>query len=85
LPAALRDPSVFPAADVFDIGRDQTANVTFGTGPHHCVGAALARLEGQVAIATLLERFPRMRLVGEPTFAPHSFLRKMQSLPIAVE
>lgn len=84
LPAALRDPDAFPRADVFDIGRDQTANVTFGTGPHHCVGAALARLEGEIAITTLFARFPSLRLVGDPVFAPHSFLRKMESLPVAV-
>jgi cytochrome P450 enzyme len=82
LPAALRDPDVFPNADTFDIRRDQTANVTFGTGLHHCIGAALARLEGEAAVGTLLERFPAMALAGEPRFLPHPLLRKMASLPV---
>ena len=82
LPSALHDPEVFADPERFDIQRDQSANLTFGTGPHHCLGAALARLEGQVAIATLLARFPQLRLAGEPVFAPPPFLRKMGSLPV---
>ena len=82
LPAALRDPDVFAEPDRFDIRREQYANITFGTGPHHCIGAALARLEGQVAVGTLLTRFPALGLAGEPVFAPHPFLRKMSSLPV---
>jgi cytochrome P450 len=84
LPAALRDPEVFPEPDRFDIRRDRVANIAFGSGPHHCVGAALARLEGELAVGALLARFPTLALAGEPTFAPHAFLRKMQSLPLRV-
>jgi cytochrome P450 enzyme len=82
LPAALRDPDVFPHPDTFDIRRDQTSNVMFGTGLHHCIGAALARLEGEVAVGTLLARFPSMTLAGKPRFLPHPLLRKMASLPV---
>jgi cytochrome P450 enzyme len=82
LPAALHDPEVFAEPERFDIRRDQHANVSFGTGPHHCIGAALARLEGQVAVGTLLTRFPALELAGETTFAAHPFLRKMSSLPV---
>jgi cytochrome P450 len=82
LPAALRDPDVFTNPDVFDIRRDRVSSIVFGTGPHHCVGAALARLEGDLAVSSLLARFPDLALAGEPTFAPHPFLRKMDSLPL---
>ncbi len=82
LPAALHDPEIFPDPETFDIRRDQTANVTFGTGLHHCIGAALARLEGESAVGTLLQRFPAMSLAGPPRFAPHPLLRKMASLPV---
>lgn len=82
LPSALRDPDAYPNPDEFDIRRDPNANVTFGTGLHHCIGAALARLEGEVAVGTLLQRFPSVALAGAPTFLPHPLLRKMASLPL---
>lgn len=82
LPSALRDPEVFPKADTFDIRRDHTMTVNFGSGAHFCLGAALARLEGEVAVNTMLARYPRMTLAGEARFAPHAFLRKMSTLPV---
>jgi cytochrome P450 len=82
LPSALRDPAVFPDPDRFDIRRDQTNNVTFGTGFHHCIGAALARVEGEVAVGTLIKRFPALQLGGEPSFGRDPLLRKMVSLPV---
>jgi cytochrome P450 len=82
LPAALRDPDVFPNPDLFDIRRDQTDNVPFGTGFHHCIGAALARLEGEVAVGTLLTRFPDAQLAGEPRYTRDPLIRKMVSLPV---
>jgi cytochrome P450 len=84
LPAALRDPDAFPNPDTFDVRRDRVANISFGTGPHHCIGAALARLEGELAMGSLFARFPTLALAGEPQFAPHPFMRKMESLPLRI-
>jgi len=57
----------------------------FGVGPHVCVGAALARLELEVALGTLIERFPSMRLIDEvPVFRPNPQMRDMESLRVAL-
>jgi cytochrome P450 enzyme len=82
LSAALHDPDVFPDPERFDIRRDQSDNVAFGTGLHHCIGAPLARLESEIAVASLLERFPALSLAGKPVYARHPLLRKMTSLPV---
>lgn len=79
---ALRDPSVFPSPDTFDVRRDLSQTVAFGGGPHYCMGAALARLEGAVVIGSLLRRYPRMQLAGEPSFSPSYIMRAITSLPI---
>lgn len=79
---ALRDPSVFPAPDTFDMRRDLSQTVAFGGGPHYCMGAALARLEGTVVIGSLLRRYPRMQLAGEPSFSPSCIMRAITGLPI---
>jgi cytochrome P450 len=78
----MRDPSVFPSPDTFDMGRDLSQSVAFGGGPHYCMGAALARLEGAVVIGSLLRRFPRMQLAGEPSFSPSFIMRAITGLPI---
>jgi cytochrome P450 len=82
MPAAMRDPSVFPSPDTFDIRRDLSQTVAFGGGPHYCIGASLARLEGAVVLENLLRRFPGMQLAGEPSFSPSFIMRAMTSLPI---
>ena len=79
---AQRDPSVFPSPDTFDIRRDLSQSVAFGGGPHYCMGAALARLEGAVAVGSLLRRFPRMQLAGQPSFSPSFIMRAMTDLPV---
>lgn len=82
LAAALRDPAVFPDADRFDIRRDQTASVAFGTGLHHCVAVALAQLQGEVSVGTLLNRFPAWALAAEPRFLVSPQVRTIASLPV---
>jgi cytochrome P450 len=58
--AANRQPHVFAEPNVFDIDRAENSHLAFGLGPHFCLGAALGRLEVEVAIGTLLRRFPRL-------------------------
>lgn len=58
LASANRDERRWPAADVFDVGRDTAEHLGFGFGVHHCIGAALARLEGRVALAEILRCMP---------------------------
>jgi cytochrome P450 PksS len=62
LASANRDERQFPNPDVLDIAREPNRQLAFGLGPHFCLGAPLARLEGQIAIATLLDRVPDLRL-----------------------
>jgi cytochrome P450 PksS len=60
--SANRDEAQFPDADTLDLGREPNRHLAFGQGAHYCLGAPLARLEGQIAVATLLRRLPTLRL-----------------------
>jgi cytochrome P450 len=84
LAAANRDPAVFTDPDRLDLGRDPNPHLSFGRGIHFCLGAPLARLEAQIALPMLLERFPRLRLAGEPEARPTWNLRGVARLPVAV-
>ena len=83
--AADRDPDRFPDPDALDITRSDNKHLAFGKGIHHCLGAPLARMEGQIAIATLLRRMPELRLKGSPeslSWRSGMVLRGLQGLPV---
>jgi cytochrome P450 len=84
LAAANRDPEVFADPDMLDLGRDPNPHVGFGRGIHFCLGAPLARLEAQIALPLLLERFPDLRLAGEPEPRPTWNLRGLARLPVGL-
>ena len=78
-----RDPERFEQPDQLDIGRADPSPLSFGAGPHFCLGAALARLEGMVAFETLARRVPDLELVDqEPTWLPTFNLHGVQSLSV---
>jgi cytochrome P450 len=82
--SANRDPEVFGNPETFDITRDPNPHVAFGSGVHHCLGATLARLEGQEVFKALAERFPGLHLETEElTYQPSITFRSLKSLPVA--
>ncbi|MEU1782625.1 cytochrome P450 [Streptomyces abikoensis] len=84
--AANRDSSVFTDPDRLDLGRDEAPNLSFGHGAHYCVGALLTRMEAEVMLSTLLDRFPRLRLAVEPKdmrWRRGSINRGPETLPVA--
>jgi cytochrome P450 len=83
LGAANRDPAHFADPDRLDLGRGELRHLAFGAGIHYCLGASLARLEAQVAIGTVLRRFPALALATErPVWRPSSTLRGLEALPV---
>jgi cytochrome P450 len=85
LAAANRDPAKWgPSADRLDVGRaDAGQHVTFGSGIHFCLGASLARLEGQVAMRSILRRFPDLEQAGDAVPNGRITLRGLDSLPVS--
>jgi cytochrome P450 len=84
LGSANRDPAVYPdRPDRLDISRPNVRPLSFGGGIHHCLGAQLARIEAEVAIATLLRRLPELRLddAENPEWRPTFVLRGLKRLP----
>jgi cytochrome P450 len=80
--SANRDPEAFPNADTFDISRHPNQHVAFGSGTHHCLGATLARVEGQEVFRALAERFPNLRAETEELeYQPSITFRSLKSLP----
>ena len=85
LGAANRDPAHFAEPDRLDLGRPEPRHLAFGAGIHYCLGAPLARLEAQVAIGTVLRRFPALTLAAErPVWRPSSTLRGLEALSITL-
>ena len=81
--SANRDPEKFADPNKFDITRWPNQHVAFGSGVHHCLGATLARVEGQEVFKALAERFPGMRLENEPLeYQPSITFRSLKSLPV---
>ena len=81
--AANRDEREFgPTAGDLDVGRKISRMLGFGYGPHHCLGAAVARLQAGIALERLLDRFPRFAVdSGAGRFAPGHYIRRYESLP----
>jgi len=90
LGSANRDPAQFADAERFDIARNPNRHLAFGLGPHYCLGAALARLEGRIALAVLLERCPALRLADDVAagkvalrWRTHPIMRGLQRRPVS--
>jgi cytochrome P450 len=86
LGSANRDEATFgPDADRVRIDRPNAKqHASFGGGVHHCLGAALARVEGRIALSSLIRRFPSLELVGEPVRNGRINLRGVTELPVSV-
>jgi len=83
LGAANRDTAVFENPHQLDITRKPNPHLAFGAGIHYCLGAPLARLEGQIAFTTLTRRFPNLHLTDEtPQYRSNYILRGLESLPV---
>jgi cytochrome P450 len=83
--AANRDDRRFPDGDTFDIHRDVGQHLTFGYGIHFCLGAALARLEGRIALDEVLQRFPEWDVdLDAARLSPTSTVRGWETLPVVI-
>ena len=81
-------PAAFSQPDVFDVHRpDSGRHLAFGQGLHYCLGANLGKLETQIAVAALTNRYPRLRLAPDqrPTFHPNISFRGPQSLRVRTQ
>jgi cytochrome P450 len=83
--SANRDPRVFKNPDQLDLRRTENKHLSFGTGIHFCLGAALARMEGEIVIGTLVRRFPNLKLLtGKPRWRKGITFRGVQSLELGL-
>ncbi len=83
--SANADEAHFPVPECLDVARTENRHLAFGMGPHYCLGAPLARLEGRIALGSLVRRFPDLRLAvpaGELRWKPGLTLRGLTSLPV---
>ena len=84
LAAAQRDPAMYDRAGEFRLDRESARHLSFGLGPHFCLGAPLARLEARLALAKLTARFPKARLNADPVYKPNVTLRGLATLSVAL-
>jgi cytochrome P450 len=80
--AANHDPARFPDPDTWLPSRDSSGHLAFGQGVHFCVGAPLARLEGPIAIRTILDRLPDLEIAEQPTWRANTTFRGLQALDV---
>ncbi|HEX3825827.1 MAG TPA: cytochrome P450 [Sporichthyaceae bacterium] len=86
LAGANRDPGVFTEPDRFDVTRANAKDhLSFSAGSHYCLGAALARLEGEIGLRLLFERFGDLRVAGTPVRRPTRILRGWSRLPVRLD
>ncbi len=88
LPLRRDDPACTTQPDALDITRTDNPHLAFGHGIHHCLGAPLARLEGRIALGSLLVRFPRLRLAIPPeqlTWRPSVLMHGLEALPVVLD
>src|SRR6185436_9567454 len=83
-PSANRDEDVFAAADEFDLARSPNPHVSFGFGPHACLGARLARLQLQILFDEMRARFRAIELDGVPSRVRSSWIHRIHSLPLGL-
>lgn len=82
--AANRDPEVFKEPGRLDLSRDPNPHLAFSAGAHYCIGAALARLEGRIAVATICRRFPTLSVTGRPVWRSSFTIRGLRELELAL-
>lgn len=80
--SANRDPAVFDRPDELDLSREPNPHLTFGAGIHFCLGAPLGRQELQVSFSRLMDRFPRLEPVDEPSWKPNYIIRGLDGLRV---
>ncbi|MFJ5309704.1 cytochrome P450 [Streptomyces sp. NPDC088350] len=86
--AAHSDPAYFTDGERLDLTRESAAHLQFGHGIHYCIGAPLARVEGQIALESLIRRFPDLRLsvpASEVSHSKNPFIRSLAALPVEFE
>jgi cytochrome P450 len=84
--AANRDPAKFENPDAMDITRWPNSHVAFGAGVHHCLGATIARVEGQEVFSALAERYPNLQSkIQEPEYQESLTFRSVKSLPVSLD